>query len=473
MAIDGNVLDSFFVALGFKVDKEGIEKFQTSLEKMRGFALQLGAALSVPALGLFVEEVAKSVGHLEHFAKVNHLSFEELQAFNAIARENSIDVESMDQGIANFNKRLGQAQIGTGRLLPILKTLGIGLRDAHGHTKSVNQVLGDLADKMHKFALAGEGEKNLGLGQRLGLDPGMVLLLEKGSKAWADLYGQAKKGAALTEQQGELAEKTDILFTQARHSIAILWDLIALRLMPTVDDMLEKFNAWVKTISSDKTNTFNKALMAMAQVAESIWQDFHEITDALGPFVRWILDVTPVWAMKDALYGVAGALLAVGLGLVLSTGAGAIARVVSMGAAMVSFCRTAITWLGALGAAELLTLWPLLLIGAALGALSFTGFELYKHRNDISGNDPGVISRHLSATNTAYKGYSSGWNPMDAMGAHSSNSQRTTIIHHTTNVPSMTVVSPDPLKAGDMVREALKPNNLQSLIRNAQSGVVY
>lgn len=477
MALDGNILDSFWVALGFKTDPKGIEQFEQASEKLRGFVLKLGAALSVPALGLFVEEVAKSVGHLKHFADVNHLSFEELQAFNAIARENSIDVESMDQGIANFNKRLGQAQIGTGRLLPILKKLGIGLKDARGHTKDVNAVMADLADKMHKFAAAGEGEKNLGLGQRLGLDPGMVLLLEKGSKAWREMFAEARKGAGLTTEEGDLARKTDDLFQQARHNIEILWDRIAFRLMPTVIRLLDKFNAWVKTLSPDKVNAFNRALETLEQVAESIGEDFAWLVETLQPFAEWIADNTPVWAMKVALYALAGAL------------------------ALVTFRLAAALSLGAKGAAALgAALGPISAIIAGIAVTFFwirmnvehltESFAAYGHAIDwvfdklskmpavmglidsydkhFGGNTGNLIPQSAMGP-SSFPAWHGGASAM--WGASNSYSRASTVVHNT-NVGDITVVSPDSVKAGEAVREALKPTNNRNSIRNAQSGKV-
>lgn len=470
MALDGNILDSFWVSLGFRTDPKGIEQFEQASEKLRGFVLKLGAALSVPALGLFVEEVAKSVGHLKHFADVNHLSFEELQAFNAIARENSIDVESMDQGIANFNKRLGQAQIGTGRLLPILKKLGIGLKDARGHTKDVNAVMADLADKMHKFAAAGEGEKNLGLGQRLGLDPGMVLLLEKGSKAWREMFAEARKGAGLTAEEGDLARKTDDLFQQARHNIEILWDRIAFRLMPTVIRLLDKFNDWVKTLSPDKVNAFNRALDTMEKVAASIGEDLTSLTKTLLPFIEWIADETPVEIMKDALYLLALALTAVGAGLVLATGKSAALGIIGLGSSIVSMCKTAIPLLSALAASEWLAFWPLALITAALAGLGFAGYELYKHSFD--DENARSAERDLKRINPAYRARAAGWSPAQLAPSWGSShsSKETTVIHHHHIEAPITVVSPDPTKAGEAVKGALKSMSNRTLIRNAQSG---
>lgn len=478
MSIEGNVLDSFFIALGFTLEKEGIDKFEKAMEDLRGTALKVGAVITAAAagVGLFVDEVAKSVGEMYHFAEVNHLAFDELQAFNAIARENGIEVSSMDQGIANFNKRLGQAQIGTGRLLPILKKLGIGLKDAHGHTKNVDTVLGDLADKMHKFAAAGESEKNLGLGQRLGLDPGMVLLLERGSKAWREMFAEAKKGAALTAEQGALAHETEIRFGNARHTIEIMVDLIALRLMPSVEKILDRFLAWFKTMNADKTSAFNRSLRIMGALADWVGDHLTLLSELVIPA------------------------LIIGLAALAVSGVGSL---ITLGAAIAAFASEAIAWFTAFSIAELIALFPIEAIVIAVAALALAAYEVYAHWNgiiqwfghalnwvlgeveklghgiDVALGKAGrlfggyhtleVIQQGASPGSANWSPSSSNWTPNQALGGSVSNSRATTVVHQisgtTINLPTS-----DPARAGEVIMKTLKPTNTRTLIRNSQSG---
>lgn len=480
MAIDGNVLDSFFVALGFKVDDEGIKKFQTSFEKLRETALHFAEALSLPAIGLFVESVAKSLGEMQHFAQVNHISTDQLQAFNAIARANHIEVDAMDQGIAELNKRLGQAQLGTGRLLPILKKLGIGLKDTHGHARDVNSILGAVADKMKKLTPA----QNLGLGARLGLDPGMILLLQKGGDNWRKTFAEAQKNVAFTPEQLERAEKTDLLFVKFWHHLEVLKDFIALKLMPTVDRLLDRFDKWVTAMSADPTSTLNRSLRALGVIA-----DF--VGDHLSLLANIALPLLAFWFGRVATEAL------------IAFGRMAIGAAISIG--------SMIEQLAALSIAEIIALAPIWLWVAAFAAVVAIGYEVYKHWDKILGwfghalnwifekveklgaaighlvgwggeklrklgsavggkDGKSVMSeetlRVLHESETA-RGTTPAWAAPHGNAWISSNHRSQTIVQHVTGT-QIHVHSPDPEKAGEKVKEALRDDTHRRLIRNSQ-----
>ena len=62
-----NILESFFVALGFQVDTSGLEEMKKKTEELRDSALKVGAVFTGAAagIGLLVQGVASSMGDLD------------------------------------------------------------------------------------------------------------------------------------------------------------------------------------------------------------------------------------------------------------------------------------------------------------------------------------------------------------------------------------------------------------------------
>ncbi len=140
MAIDGTVLDSFWIALGFTADMKGVDTFQQGIERLRGFVIKLGAALSIRELGVFIEDVAKSFGDLQHFADIVKLDVREVAAWNRVAEENMVPADAMQTSMRGLMRAADQAARGFGRGAADFKHYGINAKDAHGHARDVNSV---------------------------------------------------------------------------------------------------------------------------------------------------------------------------------------------------------------------------------------------------------------------------------------------------------------------------------------------
>jgi hypothetical protein len=471
MALDGTILDSFWVALGFKTDPKGIKQFEAATEKLRGFVLKLGAALSAPALGAFVEEVAKGMGELQHFADLNKLSALEVAAFNRVAEENLIPMDSMESSIQSLNIKLGEAATGLGRGAMIFKKLGFQAKDAHGHVKSFDTILGDVSAKMEKLNNRSE---SLAIARRLGLDPKLVPLLEKGKASFDALVASAGGLNPLGAGDYKQAEDITKQFRIARLNIQILYREIAVKLFPVVQQMLEKFIAWFKAISTERVNAFTKGLEALGKVAESVWGDFEALIDIFAPVAEWFADTTPVLAMKGALYGLVGVLTALIAKFVILQGI----SLVQLGRMIVGFCATAIEWFTAFSIAELAALFPLYAmigVAVALTAAVFGVYEAFKHWTGIveglgdaltwvlGGHSVTPLLRETHQSEPSR----SAWNTPSWGDTH--NSRATTLVHQISGT-TINLYSSDPAKAGEAVRKELKPRNVRSSIRNAQSG---
>jgi len=97
---------------------------------------------------------------------------------------------------------------GTSRMLPFWKELGINLKDSHGKMREVMDVLPELADKMAGLS---KGE-SMGMGRKLGLDEGTIMLLQQGRReVEAQIKQQKEMGTVTAEQAKQAGEFNDAL----------------------------------------------------------------------------------------------------------------------------------------------------------------------------------------------------------------------------------------------------------------------
>jgi hypothetical protein len=346
------ILGSFAVGLGFTVDTAGIEKFQRRAEELRAAALRLGAVAAGAAIGIgmMVEKAAEGMGELQHFAELNKLSAKEVAALNRVGQDNLITNEAMESSIQSLNIKTGEAVAGVGRGAMIFKKFGLQAKDAQGHTKTFNTILGDVAAKMQHMSR----QANMAMAARLGIDPKMVPLLEKGKEYLDGLTNQARAANPFSDEDYERALKVDVLFTKAKRTLTVLTNQIAVALMPVVQQALEKFLAWYSAMRADTAGTFNRALKILGGTLETVWVWTSRLIDVITAGAKWVAQFeAATWAAKAAV----GALVAYKVGV---WAAGAADALKAMTLAMLGFdgAAAAFTATG-VGAAIILLAWAL------------------------------------------------------------------------------------------------------------------
>lgn len=352
-----NALESFFVSLGFQVDTTDIDKWQAKAEHVKSSMLGLGAVIGAAALGLgyFVEHMAESMGELAHFAEVNKVSAREVAAFTKVAVENDIAVGSAQETFASLNRKIGEAAIGLGRGKMIFKRLGLDAKDASGHVKSVNDMLDEIADKI-KGQSRPEQLATLG---KLGIDPNMVLLLEKGSTALKKMRAEAEAMNPISEEDYEMAEKVNKQFVKAKYAIGVFGKMLAVQIFPIANKILAVYLDWFKEMRKGTGGGMQTAFKALAAVLGSIWDWVYLLAKGVKDLVTWTLKhKIVVWALVAAF----GALLAYRVGswfIALSEG------VVIATKALFAFNATAIL--------------PVIFIGGLVIAIGLLVDEIYNY----------------------------------------------------------------------------------------------
>lgn len=95
-----------------------------------------------------IDQTLDSVARLADTADKLGLATDRLQELRFAAEQNSIAQNTLDLAIQRFTRRVGEAAQGSGELKGTLDQYGISVRNADGTTRSIAEVLGDLADRI-------------------------------------------------------------------------------------------------------------------------------------------------------------------------------------------------------------------------------------------------------------------------------------------------------------------------------------
>jgi len=298
-----NIIESFFIALGYQIDTKELDRFKTQATVAAKAAAKIGAVVvgAATGLGLFTRSIAKTLGDTSDFAELNNLSARSVEALGKVALENDSSIEAMRGSIQSLNGMVGQAALGLGRGAMIFKRLGLTARDSNGHIKTTDQILEDVADRMRGLSR----QENIAMANKLGIDPMLVKTLELGSAHLRSLREEAEAMNPLTEEDYRLADEVDRLFTKAQSSVGLLAKVIGAKLLPFAKKVLTWYLEWIKSGRKNNAliNLFTRALRLASSVLGTLWEWLQRIYKAVETAVVWLSQFRVVIALVGMLIG--------------------------------------------------------------------------------------------------------------------------------------------------------------------------
>lgn len=357
-----NVIESFFVSLGFEVNTEKIEEFKKKADELRESVLKVGAIATGAAvgIGLLVEKVAGSMGELYSFAELNEVSARSVAALGKIAVENDSSLEGMKSTIQSVNRVIGEAALGVGRGAMTFEKLGMSAKRADGSVKNVDDILGEVADKMAGMSR----QEQIALANKLGIDPQFVKVLEKGAENLAKLREEAELMNPFTENDYKLADEVDKLFIKAKGTLGVFTKMVGVALLPQVKMALKTYMEWFKESRKVSSSSIATGLKVIASAIGTLWDWVMRVVDGLKVAFQWFTQFKALtWAAGAAI----AALIAYQAGVFFT----------NLGAAIFTAARALMTF----NASAAL---PVILIGGIVVAIALLVDELV---NFYEGNE--------------------------------------------------------------------------------------
>jgi len=349
-----NIIDSFFVSLGFEIDTAKLDEFKQKASELRASVLKLGTIFTGAAagVGLLVGKVAESMGELNEFAELNDISARSVAALGKVATENGGSLEGMKSTIESVNSAIGEAALGVGRGAVLFEKLGLSARRADGSVKGVDDLLGDVANKMQRMSK----QEQIALARKLGIDTHLVTLLAKGSANLAQLREEAEAMNPFTQKDYDLAAEVNTLFIKARGTIGVFTKILAVKLMPTVRQVLKSYLEWFKAARKATDGAFATAVKIISAAVGTLW-------DWTVRLVQWVQKAYDRLTQFEAVTWGAGIAIAV----LIAYEAGAFFT--KLGSAIFTAAR-------ALFAFNIMAALPVVLLGAVVIAIALLVDEL-------------------------------------------------------------------------------------------------
>jgi hypothetical protein len=277
------ILDSLFVRLGFQTDAKALEGYAKNVDalkgKMEGLKHIAEAYIGIEGLkkvGEFVRSTIEGMADIQEFSERVDMSATSVAALGRVAAENGSSLEGMEGTISSLNETLARAALGFPRAEKMLGRFGLKAKDAHGDIKTFDQILGEVATKMEGASTG----KRLAMASALGIDPKLIPLLKEGGENFTRLREQAMKAGAFKDSDYERARETEKLFNKADGAFLRLKQRLAIGLLPTVNELLRKFTAWV----SDSKNIarIQGYIEGVVKVAKLLWENASKIASVFA-----------------------------------------------------------------------------------------------------------------------------------------------------------------------------------------------
>jgi len=206
----------------------------------------LGAFAAFGTIAHKVFEAANYADHLQEFSSALGLNIGEVDAWGQAVIMSGGSVEEFQGTIGNLSRDMAAfAATGRGRVAPFFKELGIAMTDSHGKARDVMDVLPELADQFQGLTQ----QESFGLGQKLGLDQGTIMLLQSGRRAVEDLVNKQKELGTVTDEQANIAAKFNDEIDNTSHVFRTLFMGVGSEVLPVLSDFLkliQKGTIWIR-----------------------------------------------------------------------------------------------------------------------------------------------------------------------------------------------------------------------------------
>lgn len=202
---------------------------------LSGAAGALTSVLSVGAVLAGVMAQATKTDNLKDFTDRLELNIEEVTAWgDAVALSGGtaegfqMSLDSLIDGMVTF------ATKGTSRVAPFFKELGIAMVDANGKARNVMEVLPELADAFEGLTK----QESAGLGRKLGLDQGTIMLLQQGRREVDAQIARQKELGTITKEDAEIAAKFNDTYDETAKVFRSLFTVIGSTILPVFTAIL-------------------------------------------------------------------------------------------------------------------------------------------------------------------------------------------------------------------------------------------
>lgn len=352
------IVRELFALLGLKVDEQSFAKGQLAVEVIKAGAAKLYETVKGVA-DTFVEMVkgtAEAGNQILDLAEQTGVSAEALQRMGAAAKLEGLGVGDLAFSLRFLLRSMKAAKDGADEQATAFKKLGVEVTDGRKHLRAVDAVF---ADVIAKYSVMPESAEKAALGFAIfGRAGGDMINVANNGTAALDAMRNAH---VMTAEQLEAGKGLTKALQRMGQSTKALWREAILPLLPSITDLVKRFEAWRKENAAVIKGAIQKSLKVMLGILKAIGVVF----SALVKVGKVLADN---WKILAAIaVGVLGAALIANLAQLKALGVEfLILKAKAIGAAIAS------------AAAWVLAALPFVAIALAIAAVALALEDLYQ-----------------------------------------------------------------------------------------------
>lgn len=211
-----------------------------------GAAGAIAAVLSLGALTQAMFNAADYADQVGEFSDKLGLNVEDVSAWGDALQVNGGDAASFRATVEGLATSLTDFAVkGKSRVAPFFEELGIKMVDVNGKARNVMEVLPELAESFEKLSK----QESAALGQKLGLDQGTIMLLQRGRREVEDQIRIQKELGVVTAEQAEIAGKYNDTVDNTAKVFRSIFGIVSSSVLPILTRLLESLQAggqWIQ-----------------------------------------------------------------------------------------------------------------------------------------------------------------------------------------------------------------------------------
>ena len=197
-----------------------------------------GALLSILGAGALTAGIinaAQMTDEIGKFSETLDLNVDDVHAWSEAVVRSGGDAGGFQSSVKSLTERLADFSLtGGGPAAEVFKKLGINAKDANGNIKEAFDILPELAEVFQDLSKS----ESAGLGQRLGLDQGTILLLQQGKTAVEDLVDRQKQLGVVTQEDYLIAAKFNDQWADIKQVFQSIFVTAGTTILPVFTDLL-------------------------------------------------------------------------------------------------------------------------------------------------------------------------------------------------------------------------------------------
>lgn len=281
-----DVIKEFLVALGFKVDEAGMQKFIGGIEKATKQVATFAAGVEAMAAAVFlgVSEAAHELDKLNDLSNRIKVPVEEIEEMGYVAQIAGGSVEGAQQSLEGLAKAAGLASIGLGRAKKVFAELHINLKDSNGRLRDTISLMDEIGEKIKGL----ERGQQLAILSRLGIDPKML------ESMTTDISGLRKEFEELQRATGFNANKAAHdagkfidAYDKIKFAIATIGKAISAQFFERLTNGMDNLRKMIVDAAPEIINAIEPILTTILDIADGFFQFAQVIVRDVQVVIEW------------------------------------------------------------------------------------------------------------------------------------------------------------------------------------------